>query len=156
MNGILTPARYLTTCKLCAKRVAESPSLDIPIIGAPGKGVQELMQILVKHLTKHHAEEFQKGAALVAEFKPFLILSAFHFEDPTMDPRLEIIRAAIFAVVRKNTLSDASLEHIVKGFGLDPDDAQKVNEAMKSVRDACCEFGPFAPKLPEQSCVIPV
>lgn len=153
MNPVLVSAtgRYRTSCKLCRRDVAESPALDIPIIGQPGKKAEELMKVLVKHLTKHHAKEFQEGAALLAEFPPFLILSAFNYEDPTMPPRLENIRAAIFAIVRKNSMTDASLEHIVAGFGLDPDDAAKVNQAMKAVRDACCEFGQFAPKVPETS-----
>jgi len=149
--------RYVTTCKLCRRDVAESPALEIPIIGEPGKQVQKLMSVLLKHLQKHHKKELADGTALLSEFAPFLILSAFNYEDPTMTPRLENIRAAIFAIVRKNSMTDASLEHIVAGFGLDPDDAKKVNEAMRAVRDACCEFGQFAPQLPAPpALVIPV
>jgi hypothetical protein len=143
-----TTGKFLTTCNLCRRPVAESPALEIPIIGQPGKKVQELMRVLLKHLTKHHAEEFQKGSALLAEFTPFLILSAFTYEDPTITPRIENIRAAIFATVRKNSITDASIEHIVAGFGLDPEDAARVNDAMRAIRDACCEFGQFAPKVP--------
>jgi len=157
-NHILPSAtgRYITTCKLCRRDVAESPALEIPIIGRPGKKAEDLMRVLVKHLGKHHAKEFNEGAALVQEMAPFLILSAFNFEDPTMPPRLENIRAAIFAIVRKNSMTDASLQHIVAGFGLDPQDADRVNEAMKAVRDACCEFGQFAPKVPEGSKIVTV
>src|ERR1035437_10058700 len=126
MNSILA-VRYVTTCKLCRRNVAESPALDIPIIGQPGKKAEDLMRVLIKHLGKHHAKEFGEGAALVQEMGPFLILSPFKFEDPSMLPRLENIRAAIFAIVRKNSMTDASLEHVVAGFGLDPADAAKVN-----------------------------
>jgi len=140
--------KYVTTCKLCAKRVAESPALEIPIIGNPGHKVQQLMSVLLKHLTKHHVKEFQQGAALFAEFQPFLILSAFDYEDPTIPPRLELMRAALFVQVRKNTIQDSAIEHIVAGFGLDPEDAKKVNQAMKEIRDACCEFGNYAPQVP--------
>jgi hypothetical protein len=73
-----------------------------------------------------------------------------------MMPRLENIRASIFAVVRKNSMSDSSIEHIVAGFGLDPEDAKKVNQAMKALRDACCEFGQFAPKAPDGSKIVSV
>lgn len=148
--------RYLTTCKLCRRDVAESPALEIPIIGQPGKKAEDLMRVLIKHLGKYHAKEFNEGAALVQEMGPFLILSAFKFEDPSMLPRLESIRAAIFAIVRKNSMTDASLEHVVAGFGLDPEDAARVNEAMRAVRDACCEFGQFAPKAPAEPKIIPV
>lgn len=148
--------RYVTTCKLCRRNVAESPALEIPIIGDPGKNVQQLLKVLMKHLEKHHPEDFRHGAALLAEFPAFLILCAFDYEDPTMPPRLENIRAAIFGVVRKNTVPDSSIEHIVAGFGLDPEDARKVNQAMKAVRDACCEFGQFAPKVPQESKIVTV
>ena len=137
--------KYTTTCKLCRRRVAESVALNIPVVGEPGKRAAELTKILMKHLEKHHAQEFQQGAAMLAEFPAFLILAAFCYEHPSMGPRLEQIRASIFAVVRKNSIMDSSLEHIVAGFGLDPDDAVKVNQAMKSLRDACCELGTFAP-----------
>jgi hypothetical protein len=155
VNQLLTSAtgKYTTTCRLCERRVAKSPALEIPIIGQPGKRVQELLTVLVKHLSKYHPNELKEGAQLCAEVQPFLILTAFDYEDPSMSPRLENIRAAIFSIVRKNFFTDAALEHIVAGFGLDSDDAKKVNEAMRAVRDACCEMGTFVPstKLPTQT-----
>jgi hypothetical protein len=51
----------------------------------------------------------------------------------------------VFQKVRKNTMEDNMIEHVVATFGLDPDDAVKMNQAMKSLRDACCELGTFAP-----------
>lgn len=151
--------RYVTTCKLCRRDVAETPALDIPIIGEPGKRAQELMTLLVKHLAKYHAKELKEGAdfanAVGRELPAFMIMHAFKHEDPSVGPRLENIRAPLFAMMRKNSMSDASLEHVVAGFGLDPDDAKKVNEAMKAVRDACCEFGEFAPKTQQTPRIIP-
>lgn len=156
IDSIILPASFTTTCKLCHRRVAEAPALEIPIIGNPGHRAEQLTKILVKHLTKHHAEKFQEGAALMAEMPAFLILSAFHFEDPTMPPRLENIRAAIFAIVQKNTLTDDSLLTIAANLGLDPEDTARVHQAMKHVRDACCEFGSFAAKLPAESKILAV
>ena len=140
--------KYLTTCKLCGRPVAETPALEVPVIGHPGKKVEGLMKLLIKHLEKYHQEEFQRGSALLAEFPAFLILNAFRYEDPSINPRLENIRAAIFAVVRKNTLSDASIDHIIAGFGLDPQEHADVSSAMRAIRDACCELGQHAPNLP--------
>jgi hypothetical protein len=124
--------------------------LDIPLIGNPGKRAEKLLAVLVKHLTHHHLEQFQKGQGLWNEFQAFCVLNAFAFADPSIMPRLELTRASVFASVRKNTIQDSALEHIIAGFGLDPEDADKVIAAMKAVRDACCELGPYAPKVPEQ------
>ena len=154
-SQLVKPLRYAATCKLCRKE-AEAPPLEIPIVGNPGKKAEDFMRVLLKHLTKHHPEDLARGAALSNELAPFLILSAFEHEDPSIVPRLENIRAAIFAQVRKNSFTDASLQGIVAAFGLDPDDADKVLEGMKAVRDACCEFGQFAPDLPQESRIIPV
>jgi hypothetical protein len=154
-NGhIVSPIRYVTTCKLCHRQVAEAPNLEIPIIGNPGKKAEDLMRVLLKHLTKHHQEDFKRGAQLSAELPPFLILSAFEHEDPSIIPRLENIRAAIFAQVRKNSFTDSSLQGVVAAFGLDPDDAAKVLDGMKAVRDACCEFGEYAPKIVQESKIV--
>ena len=152
--------RYTTTCKLCRRDVAESPSLDIPVIGDPGKRAGELMTVLLKHLLKYHAKELKAGSdfakAVGRELPAFMIMHAFIHEDPSVGPRLESTRAPLFAMMRKNSMTDESIEYVVAGFGLDPGDATKVNEAMKSVRDACCEFGEFAPKTPEPPRIIPV
>lgn len=150
-NGYVLPVRYTTTCKLCGRRIAEMPALEIPIIGHPGKRAEELMRILYKHLTKHHAQDFENGARLAQELPPFLILTAFEHEDPTMNPRLENIRAAIFQIVRKNSMTDANLQYIVSGLGLDQQDEGKVLAAMIAVRDACCEMGKYAPTAPAVS-----
>jgi hypothetical protein len=150
MSTLITSAtgRYSTTCKLCRKRVAEAPALDVPIIGQPGKRAEDLMVVLMKHLAKHHQQELREGMSLFTEFQPFLILSAFEYEDPSITPRLELIRAAIFAVVKKNSMTDAGLLRIVRGLELDVQVEAKVLQAMQAVRDACCEVGAFAPQVP--------
>jgi hypothetical protein len=137
--------KYVTTCRLCRKEIAKAPALDLPVVGQPGKRMNDLMQVLTKHLGKHHAQEFKEGAALLDETLAFLVLTAYDHEDPSIGPRFEAIRARLFAKVRKNTMEDNMIEHVVAGFGLDPEDAVKVNQAMKGLRDACCELGTFAP-----------
>lgn len=159
MNAqLLTSAtgKYATTCRLCRKRVAEAPALELPIVGNPGKRLNDFKTVLTKHLAKHHLEDFQAGAALLDETLEFLVLTAYDHQDPSVDPRVEAIRARIFQKVRKNTMADSMIEHIVASIGLDPGDAMKVNGAMKALRDACCEFGQFAPKSAEDSRIIPV
>jgi hypothetical protein len=147
MATLITPAtalKYYTTCRLCHKRIAETDPLEIPLIGHPGRKVEKLMPILLRHLTKHHQPEFQRGVELAKEVTPFLILSAFDYEDPSVLPRLESIRAQIFAVVRKNSITDDSLRYLVSELGLSEEDAAKVLGVLTAVRNACCEVGEFA------------
>ena len=150
-NGHLATSatgRYLTTCRLCLKRIAETDPLEIPIIGEPGAKAEALVAGLVRHLLSKHRQEFQEGSALAKEIPAFFILAAFDSQDPSLNERLELIRSGLFAAVRKNTFPDSSLESLTASLGLDPEDAAKVLEGFKAVRDACCEFGQFAPKTP--------
>lgn len=140
--------KYRTTCRLCNKAVAESGPLEIPIIGNPGANAEALFKVLLKHLTKHHTRELADGSALAKEVPAFFILAAFESQDPSITARMENVRAGIFALVRKNTMQDAMIDHLVATWGLDPDDAAKVTEGMRALRDACCELGPFAPSIP--------
>jgi len=143
--------KYTTHCKLCRRAVAESPALDIPIIGQPDKRTLKVIGLLGKHLSIHHSDEFTSGKALAdlvgQELIPFLILSTFHHQDPSVMPRLEVLRAPLFAVVRKNVMPDEDLKTIIAALGLSGDDDEKVLAAMRTVRDACCEFGQFASKI---------
>ncbi len=156
-NLSITQDRYNITCKLCHKRVVDTLSLDIPLIGTPnGKRAQEVMRILFEHLIKKHADRLAEGKALAEEIGPFLILSAFEHEDPTMLARLELLRASIFSIVRKNSMTDDKLRTIVSTLALDPKDEEKVNATFRALRDALCEIGEFSPDLPGPPLIRPV
>ena len=137
--------KYTASCRLCQKAIVQAPPLNIPILGQPDKRMNEYMQLLTKHLGKHHQQEFQEGAALLDETLAFLVLTAYNHEDPTVDPRVEAIRARVFAKVRKNTVTDSRIEDAVARLGLNPDEEANVKQLLKGVRDACCEFGDYAP-----------
>jgi hypothetical protein len=135
-------------------------------MGQPGQRAEKLLALLVKHLTAAHFPEFQKGMALLQEFQAFCVLNAFAFQDPSIMPRLELTRASVFASVRKNVVTDESIGKLVTGLALElpAEDPKKIGadsieaciEAMKTLRDACCELGRYAPTVPEQSRVQPV
>lgn len=156
MSAIIATStgRYFTTCKLCGKRVAEAAPLDIPIVGEPGPQVGALMKVLYKHLALNHARDLSEGAAAMSEFQAFRILSQFQYQDPTMEPRLENIRALVFQIVRKNSMTDESLFAIVDSLEMGPLVAASVLDALKAVRDACCEMGQFAPRVPKEAKII--
>lgn len=137
--------KFLTVCKFCQAPIAKAPSLDIPIVGDPGERTRKLQSVLGKHIMDKHPEQFTQGLAFMDEILSFLVFNAFEYEDPTIAPRLERIRAEIFAQVRKNTFEDSMLQHLVVGFGLDPQEEKDVTAALRAVRDACCEVGQYAP-----------
>jgi hypothetical protein len=142
--------RYQTTCRLCDRPIAESDPLDIPLIGDPGKKAGQITAVMVRHMTKYHLDAFKMGAAIAQEISTFPLLAAFNSEDPTFTARAEQTRASIFALVRKNTMTDAHIDHLVTSFGLDPEAARQVTQGMRALRDACCELGQFAPSLPPE------
>ena len=144
--------KYTTTCRLCQKAIARSEPIETSTGERNAGREKALVSKMLGHLMARHNPEFQRGVEqaalmeeLAKEYKPFLILGAFDCDDPNVSQRLEGIRAAIFASVRKNVVSDAIIEHNLTTLGLNPEDAVKVNQAMKSLRDACCELGTFAP-----------
>ncbi len=147
---------YVTQCRLCGEPVTKpSPPLDIPLLGEPGARAEKLVGICLQHLMQKHEAEFKEGTALLTQFQVFSILAAFNFGDPSVPPRLELIRAAIFAQVRKYTMHDNMIDHLIATWGLDPEDAEKVKQGMRALRDACCELGEFAAKVPEPSRIVP-
>jgi hypothetical protein len=139
---------YTTTCRICGKDVARSVSLDIPLIGNPGKRAEKLLAVLLKHLTNHHPADLKLALALHWEFYAFCILNSFAFADPSVMPRLELTRASVFAAVRKNTVTDEMLEQLMPD--IDALALPAVLTALKAVRDVCCELGQYAPNVPEQ------
>jgi len=157
-NGKLAQ-QFEARCRFCkdpedasrGKLIATTVGLNIPVIGEPGKLTQDYMGCLYRHLAKRHQDKLNYGGGIVAEMQAFLVLCAFEHDDPSIQPRLERIRAMLFSLVRKNTIADSMLEHIVAELGLDPDDAQKVNAAMRAIRDACCELGQHAAQIPDEA-----
>lgn len=151
---ILNPSgKNVITCNLCQQRIVEAPPLNIPATGQLPKSASKIQDLLQKHLMKHHEKEVMQAIAIAQGFLPFLVWNAFTHEDPSVPPMVEAIRAPLFAMVRKNSFTDKSLQHIVAGFGLDPDDAAKVLQGMIAVRDACCEFNQFGPTAPQETAI---
>ncbi len=142
---------YRTTCKICHRIVTESPPLNVPPVGTISRQAVQLRDILARHLQKHHPGEFEYGAGLSAEFQALILFLAFDCQDPSVVARLEMIRAAVFAWVRKPPISDPVLEQSALNLNLNPADTPKVAAALKAVRDACTELGEFAPQIPKEA-----
>ena len=148
-------AKYVIKCRLCSKNVAESPALELPIIGHPGEKIEKLMQVLGKHLAKHHSEEFQRGIVIYQDFLRWLVLDPFEYEDASIAPRLENIRAALFQQLRKNSFTDEALATLAASIvGVDQSKVDQVLSALKLVRDACCEMGSYAPAIQQSPLVV--
>ncbi len=153
MSSLIASAtgKNVFTCSLCYRRILEAPPLNVPLDGDLSKAALKVQDKLLDHLKQFHQQEVMQAVGIAQGFLPFLIWNAFRHEDESIPPMLEAIRRPIFAMVRKTTLSDESLQHIVATLGLDPDDAKKTFEAMKAVHDACCELNQQTPQPVEPS-----
>lgn len=147
-------SRHTITCKLCAKQIAHHPALEIPLTGPLGPKAEKLEKLLQKHLYEEHQEQVMHAATIARGFIPFLVWNAFDTPDPSVAPRLEIIRAPIFGMVRKNSFSDEALQDLTARLELNKEEADRVYIALRMVRDACTEAGSFAPQMPEPSRVL--
>jgi hypothetical protein len=145
---------FKTECLLCHK-VQTNPPMDIPLIGQPGKHVEEFLRRLLMHIGTSHPTEMKQGAALLAQYQTFLMLSQFQSEDPSVTQVLEGIRADVFQRARKNVPTEADLDLLASKVEFStPADAKKARDAMQAIRDLCCELGAAAPQLPEQSNIV--
>jgi hypothetical protein len=131
-------------CKLCGEVIGNGLLAAVPILDR-----------MASHLSTQHADEFAKGQSLYTAFPGFLVCCAFEIHDPKVLQNQETVRAALFALTRKNGVSDDSLLTLVASLGLGPEDAKKVYEAMKALRNACCEFGEWAPQSKPATLVAP-
>jgi hypothetical protein len=52
----------------------------------------------------------------------------------------------VFISVRRNTFADDALAYTASLLGSTPDQTAEIAKALRAVRDACCEFGQYAPQ----------
>ena len=130
----------------------EPPAFNLPIVGRPddetSRKVKKMTEVLQRHMQRKHPEQFALGMMHVIAFSDWLTMSAFEFEDETLTPRQEATRAAIFALVRQNTFTDANLLHVISTLGLDPDEEKRVFDFAAALRNSMLEIGPQQPEQP--------
>ena len=135
---------YKTECLLC-HGVQHNPPLNIePDKQQQPRAVTEFIEKLLRHIGKRHLPELTQGKNLLAQYQVFLILSQFESEDPSVQAVLNGMRADIFQRCRKNIPTDMDLEILLARCETRDDYYQ----AMRALRDLCCETGPHAPQLP--------
>jgi hypothetical protein len=145
---------YATECLLCHRK-QQNPPLNIPLVGKPGKHVEEFLKKLLVHVGAKHTKEMELGGQLLQQYQAFLLLSQFESEDPSVQQLLEMIRAQVFMRSRRNVPTDADLETLAANCTFETErDYKKAYDAMRAIRDLCCELGAAAPKFPEEAKVI--
>lgn len=151
--------KLVSRCSLCGKAVSAAPPLNVPLDGPITGPLERVLKLLYEHLSKYHARELQDGKnlaeAIQRELGPFMIISAFRHEDPSLSNRIESLRSKIFPIFRKNLMNDAALLQIVVQWELDEKDQIRVLAGMKALRDILSEIGEFSPKTAEPTLVIP-
>jgi hypothetical protein len=69
----------------------------------------------------------------------------FQCEDPKLAQLQERVRASIFKVSRRMTITDAEIQDRVARLGLDPDEEEGLHTLLKDMRDLLTEQGNYAP-----------
>lgn len=133
-------------CNHCAYKIEFRP-LNIPIIGRASDKAAEVMEKMGKHLYAKHAEVFAQGVELVGDFQSFLIASQFTLTDMSMTARLEVVRAGMQILTRKNVITDMAIDEAVAALDCQGKlNASTVRSLMKEFRDALSEQGRHAPQ----------
>jgi hypothetical protein len=140
---------YAVTCKFCLKKIIDHPALDL-LVNDSSDLAREIMAKEIRHMQKHHPDEYNQGSAFLDGVMSFVVMSAFEHQDPSVNPRLELIRAGLFERVKRTRLNDDDLRTIVGELGIDDYYNARVLKALTAVRDALSETGKYAPGQPAE------
>ena len=145
----MTPpnVEYVTRCRVqgCGKQFLSSP-MDIPIIGQPNDRVVKFVTALLDHVQKKHPKAMMQISGAIQEYMGFLIVTMFQCEDPKLAQLQEQVRASIFKVSRRLTITDAEIQDRVARLGLDPDEEEGLQTLLRDMRDLLTEQGSYAPQ----------
>ena len=144
----MTPpnVEYVTRCRVqgCGKQFLSSP-MDIPIIGQPNDRVVKFVTALMEHVQKKHPQHMQQISGAIQEYMGFLIVTMFQCEDPKLAQLQERVRASIFKVSRRLTITNEEIQDRVARLGLDPDEEEGLQTLLRDMRDLLTEQGNYAP-----------
>jgi hypothetical protein len=135
---------YSVHCKFCGKQIIDHPGLDL-MVNDSSSLAQDILAKEIRHMQKHHDPEYKQGAAFMDGVMSFVVMSAFEHQDPSVNPRLELIRAGLFERVKRTRLNDDDLRTIVNELGIDDYYHDRVLKALTAIRDALSETGKYAP-----------
>jgi hypothetical protein len=109
-----------------------------------------LVMVMCQHLQQKHpqefAQEFQKQVQVQLRLSHIFYLQHFNSNDPEVARYRDVSRHAIFAMLQKNRISDATIESKVAQLASQFDNsitAPEVINLLKEVRDALEEKGMY-------------
>ncbi len=133
------------TCKLCGKQIPEG----LPIVGEPPENARRRkVQNMTIHMQDKHPVSFQTALTtgmLCGQTIPAIMLAADFDLPDEMEQQRQSERARIAKLVRRVTLSDAQLEHLLT----DSLATEHIGDALwllKDLRDRYEEIGEYAPE----------
>jgi len=154
MNGNVN-LEYSTECQLCHKVRKHKPT-SIPLNGTLGTYETGLLRDFTAHVATKHRKQLETGVVLIQQYQTFLLLTQYKSTDPQIERVIESMRADIFRRCRKNVPSDEDLKMVAERCNFpDEETATKAWQAMRAIRDLCCELGAAAPNFEESKIIVP-
>ena len=135
--------KYITTCKLCNQRFANSA---LPIIGEhPDRQTAKFVTGLAEHFKKAHKEQaegiWNDTRIFATQFAGWIVMQQFQTDDPQLQASQQRLRAWLHRLTIKNQISDADLQDRIARLELAEPDAEKVTALCKELRDYLTEQG---------------
>lgn len=138
--------KYITTCKLCNQRFANSA---LPIIGEqPDRQTAKFVTGLAEHFKKTHKEQaegvWNDTRIFATQFAGWIVMQQFQTDDPQLQASQQRLRAWLHRLTIKNQISDADLQDRIARLELAEPDAEKVTALCKELKDYLTEQGQHA------------
>ena len=133
----------ITTCKHCQKRFEIPLSLNVPAIGQQVDAkAMKVVEAFMKHLQKEHPDQIARSMAAGQDMMALSVLLNFEHENQSVTRWMEQARSAFFRVNQKRTIPDAMLEDRIARLALNQQDAAKVLDLCRQLRDFLTEANP--------------
>lgn len=138
--------RTITECLLCDKQF-DVPVLPVPDIGQPvNEQTLKVVQAFAKHLEKKHPERLAFAQTLSMGVMGVEILKNFQHADAGLLSGLEQTRIALYQMNQRREINDATLLDRIARLELGSEDATKVFDLARQLRDFLTEVD-LRPKL---------
>jgi hypothetical protein len=136
--------KYITTCRLCNQRFANSA---LPIVGEhPDAKTAKFVTSLAKHFKSAHKEAataiWNDASAFGTQFAGWVVMQQFETADPELRASQERFRTWLHNLTRKNQITDAQITDRL--VAAEPLTQESVTAVCKEMRDFLTEQNGYA------------